>query len=145
MRSPREVPKLYAWVCPNCGKQYRGPGGHHVAGDDRATSCKGQPRLERVEVVSLSEERVERALYSFVLKEGEINGWSREECLARVDLWRDEVAAAVNAVLPPGSVVLDPEEAAMAARSVEVRMMGGGFDIGQKGDHGRLLAKLSRQ
>lgn len=52
--------KLYAYVCPYCGRQYRGPGAHSVAGDDAATSClhahegeRGvvQPRLVRIEVV----------------------------------------------------------------------------------------------
>lgn len=47
------------WVCPYCGQQYPGPRGHHVAGDDCATSCfhhhegeRGvtQPRLIRVPV-----------------------------------------------------------------------------------------------
>jgi hypothetical protein len=56
-----DLPKLYAYVCPYCGRQYRGPGGHSVAGDDRATSCfhaqpgelgVTQPRLVRIEVVS---------------------------------------------------------------------------------------------
>jgi hypothetical protein len=48
------------WVCLDCGKQARGPGGHHVVGDD---ACSGvhrygpdredevvQPRLARVAV-----------------------------------------------------------------------------------------------
>lgn len=50
---------LYVYVCPYCRRQYRGPGGHHVAGDDAATSCfharpgeRGvtQPRLVRIKV-----------------------------------------------------------------------------------------------
>lgn len=50
---------LYVYVCPYCRRQYRGPRGHHVAGDDAATSCfhrrpgdRGvtQPRLVRVRV-----------------------------------------------------------------------------------------------
>lgn len=50
---------LYVYVCPYCRKQYRGPGGHRVGGDDLATSCfhrrpgeRGltQPRLIRVRV-----------------------------------------------------------------------------------------------
>jgi hypothetical protein len=53
------LPKLHAWVCPYCGRQYPGPRGHHVAGDDSATSCfhrrpgeRGlvQPRLVLIEV-----------------------------------------------------------------------------------------------
>jgi hypothetical protein len=52
-------PRWFVYVCPYCGQQYRGPSGHHVAGDDRATSCfhahegeRGitQPKLVRVEV-----------------------------------------------------------------------------------------------
>jgi hypothetical protein len=52
---PPEGHRWYVWHCPICGKQYRGPGGHHVAGDDRATSCfhdgEAQPKLKRTEVV----------------------------------------------------------------------------------------------
>lgn len=52
--------RLYVYVCPYCMKQHRGPGGHHTAGDDCATSCSHahpgergvtQPRLIRIEVV----------------------------------------------------------------------------------------------
>lgn len=52
-------PKLYVHVCPYCMRQHRGPGGHHMAGDDRATRCihahpgeqgVDQPRLVRIEV-----------------------------------------------------------------------------------------------
>lgn len=51
--------RWFVYVCPYCAKQYRGPGGHHVAGDGAATSCfhrqpgeRGvcQPPLVRVEV-----------------------------------------------------------------------------------------------
>lgn len=50
---------LYVWVCPYCRRQYGGPKGHHMAGDDAATSCfhsrpgeRGlvQPRLVRLKV-----------------------------------------------------------------------------------------------
>ena len=52
--------RLYVYVCPYCCQQYRGPGGHHVAGDDCASSCSHrhpgergvtQPKLVRIEVV----------------------------------------------------------------------------------------------
>lgn len=51
--------KLYVWICPHCMKQYPGPSGHHVLGDDSANGCfhrhpgergVSQPRLVRVEV-----------------------------------------------------------------------------------------------
>lgn len=47
----------FVWICPVCGQQYRGPSGHRVAGDDRATSCfhegVSQPKLERVKVARM--------------------------------------------------------------------------------------------
>jgi hypothetical protein len=47
--------RLRAYVCPICGRQYRGPGGHHVAGDDMATSCFHggvvQPKLKCIVAV----------------------------------------------------------------------------------------------
>jgi hypothetical protein len=61
LRATSEAPtRWFVHVCPYCGKQYRAPGGHYVAGDGHATSCfhrhegeRGvvQPRLVRVEVV----------------------------------------------------------------------------------------------
>lgn len=58
MTNPDQL-NWHVYVCPYCGQQYRGPGGHSVAGDDRATSCfhrhpgeRGltQPKLVRVKV-----------------------------------------------------------------------------------------------
>lgn len=52
--------KLFAYVCPYCGRQYRGPGGHHTAGDDLATSCFhgeiSQPQLEKIDVYAINAE-----------------------------------------------------------------------------------------
>ena len=43
-------------LCPICGRQYPGPRGHRVLGDDHATSCfheeATQPKLEKIRVVS---------------------------------------------------------------------------------------------
>lgn len=53
------APQWFVHVCPHCGKQYKGPSGHRMAGDDRATSCHharpgergiSQPRLVSVRV-----------------------------------------------------------------------------------------------
>lgn len=57
----REAITWHVWVCPYCGRQYHGPGGHEVAGDSSATSCfhahegeRGvvQPRLVKLSVVA---------------------------------------------------------------------------------------------
>lgn len=59
---PEPEPTLSAWVCAYCMKQYQGPSGHHVGGDDQATSCfhahpgeRGvtQPKLVRIEVAPI--------------------------------------------------------------------------------------------
>lgn len=50
---------LYVYVCPYCRRQYADPHGHHVVGDDCASSCfhrrpgeRGvtQPKLVRIKV-----------------------------------------------------------------------------------------------
>lgn len=59
---PEPEPRLFAWVCPHCVKQYTGPHGHRMAGDDCASSCSHahpgergvtQPKLVKIEVQPL--------------------------------------------------------------------------------------------
>jgi hypothetical protein len=75
-------PRWFVYVCPYCGQQYRGPSGHHVAGDDRATSCfhahegeRGitQPKLVRARSV-LTRFRLWRFLKPTSLK---LEPWQR--------------------------------------------------------------------
>lgn len=79
-----EKADLYVWVCPYCRRQYAGPRGHHVAGDDLATSCfharpgergVSQPRLLRMKVEPV-EPWVPRELpadRSFLAAKGEVH------------------------------------------------------------------------
>jgi hypothetical protein len=61
-----DSPPYVVYLCPVCGEQSRGPGGHSVAGDDVCSNMSAhpkdgpsQPRLVRVavEIISLSRRR----------------------------------------------------------------------------------------